>query len=54
MSIHVTGKSISVRIMVPKIRDIETIEEPKKYREEILIALNSAGQLMEWYLEIFE
>ena len=54
MSIHLTGKSISVRIVVPIILDIERIEEPKKYREEILIALNSAGQLLEWYLEFLQ
>ena len=54
MSIHLTGKSISVRIVVPIILDIERIEEPKMHREEILLALDSAAQLLEWYLEFLQ
>ena len=51
MSIHLTGKSVSVRIITPKIPDIEQIEEPEKYREEILTAINAAGQLLSWYFD---
>ncbi|MBU4348309.1 PD-(D/E)XK nuclease family protein [Patescibacteria group bacterium] len=51
MSIHKTGKSTSIRIIVPKIPELKNIKKPEKYKKDILIALNSAKQLMEWYLK---
>ena len=51
MSIHKTGKSISVRMITPKILHINDIIEPKNYRVEIINSLNLANQLMEWCLK---
>jgi len=51
MSLHKTGKSISIRIIVPKIPNLEDIDEPEKYRNEIIEILNNVSILMEWYVE---
>jgi len=51
MSIHKTGKSLSVRIIVPKIPNLEDIDEPENYRNEIIEILNKVSILMEWYIE---
>jgi len=54
MSIHQTGKSVSVRIYVTKIHDIETVEEPERYRKEIVEALQAAGKLLNWHQEFYQ
>ena len=50
MSVHKTGKSVSIRIMVSRMPDIMNVEEPERHRKEIVEALQAAGRLMNWYL----
>jgi hypothetical protein len=54
MTSHKTGKSVSIRKMVPVMPDIENVEEPERYREEIVEALQAAGKLRNWYLEFYQ
>ena len=51
MTVTDTGKSISVRIHVPKLKEPDRITTPSKYEEEISEALNSASKLLTWYTE---
>ena len=70
MHIEQTGKSLSVRIEVPPLPEIRTMEyreeekttcpickgkgtvpSPEMYREDIISALNAAGELTKWYLD---
>jgi len=53
MTLEKTGKSISVRIYTQKIskQDIGNAVEPKKYRKEIVEALQAAERLKNWYLK---
>ena len=49
MLIKPTGKSLSVRILVPKLPRVNTIDSPEMYREDIVLALNAAEKLRKWY-----
>lgn len=51
MTIHKTGKSISVRKIVPSLPNIENIDKPELYKEIILEVLDDVKLLMEWYNE---
>ena len=50
MSIHQTNKSVSVRIMVPVMPDIERIKRPHEYRDKLVKAIRAAGELLDWWL----
>jgi len=48
-------KKIAVRINVPMLTaDMITNITPEKHREEIVIALQAAGKLLNWYLEFYQ
>ena len=49
MSIHKTGKSLSIRIIVSKLPRISFMEKPEIYKKQIAEALNAASQLTAWY-----
>ena len=49
MRIEPTGKSLSVRILVPELPRANTIDSPEMYREDIVLALNAAEKLRKWY-----
>lgn len=49
MSIIQTGKSLSVRILVPSLPNAGDIKLPEMYREDIISALNAAEKLRKWY-----
>ena len=49
MLIKPTGKSLSVRILVPELPRASTIDSPEMYREDIVLALNAAEKLRKWY-----
>ena len=51
MTVTDTGKSVSVRIHVPELKEPDRITEPSKYEEEISEALDSASKLLKWYTE---
>ena len=49
MLIKPTGKSLSVRILVPELPRASTIDSPEMYREDIVLALNAAEKLRKWF-----
>ena len=49
MTIHKTGKSLSVRILVSTLPKITSMEKPEIYKKQIAEALNAASQLTAWY-----
>ena len=49
MLIKPTGKSLSVRILVPDLPRADTIDSPEMYREDIILALDAAEKLRKWY-----
>ncbi len=51
MSLHSTGKSISIRIIVPEILDINKIENPENYQDRIILVLTAVKELYEWFIE---
>lgn len=51
MSVHKTGKSISIRIMTTKIPILEEIEDPNEFIDEIIESLSKANQLLQWFKE---
>lgn len=50
MSLHSTGKSVSIRIMVPAIETLNEIENPEDYDDQIRFALKSAKELYDWFV----
>ncbi len=53
MTVHNTGKSVSVRIIVPEIPNVAKIKEPEKFEGEILESIKAAAKLMNWYINNF-
>jgi hypothetical protein len=51
MTIHNTGKSFSVRILVSKLPQVSSMEKFEMYGDQIADALNAASRLMQWYLD---
>ena len=54
MTKHKKEKSIAIQIMVSRMPDVSNVEEPERYKKEIIEGLQAADQLMKWYLKYYQ